>query len=227
MKPKILIIDNDCIESTHLKRFLIENNYDVTSENHGLKALNKIKTECYDLCILETNLTFKTGFFIVKEIRKTDTKIPIFFLSQDNSKTNVLKGFQAGADDFIKKPFDKDIFNIKIKNILRNTCNYFDENFEFNLSKYHLNSNVRQLTFNNEIVIKLTPKECQLLKLLILNLNEFLSKSTALKLIWKKEDYFTGKCMDVYIIKLRKHLSLDTSISIENIRESGFRLLVR
>lgn len=225
MKAKILIIDGDLRNCLDLKRVLVHNNFEVAIENDGIRGLNKILTQDFDFCILETRLHIKNGFFVASEIRKVNNIIPIFFLSIDYKKENVIKGFLCGADDYIKKPFDNDILLIKIKNVLRNVIKPNNENFEFYFGDFYLNSKLRLLIHNENEIIKLTPKENALLKLFLENLNEFLAKNIALRLIWKKEDFFTGKCMDVYIGRLRKHLSVDTSLTIENIRDSGYRLL--
>jgi two-component system, OmpR family, response regulator len=226
LKAKILIVDADFKSGQTLKRFLIENNLDVYLEKDGIKGIKKIKSEIFDLCILETNIPSKNGFSIVSEIRQNEYNLPVFFLTTNTSKSTILKVYELGADDYFKKPFDKDIFLIKIKNILKNAYSFNNESSEFYFSKFYFNSNARLLTFNAKESIKLSPKECYLLKLFLLNINDFVSKSDALKLIWKKEDYFTAKSMDVFIGKLRKYLSIDKNISIINIRDSGYRLLV-
>ncbi|MGC4039864.1 MAG: response regulator [Flavobacterium sp.] len=224
-KKKILIIDNDLRNCLSLRKVLTQNNLDVSIENDGRKGLRRIKAEAFDFCILETQIYLKTGFQIASEIRKENNDMPIFFLSLHASKENILKGFECGADDFIKKPFDNDILLIKIKKILGEKQQRADNGkFEFYFGESYFNSKLRQLTCKNKTVT-LTPKENLLLKLLLENLNEFMSKNAALQLIWKRQDFFSGKCMDTYIARLRKHLSTDKTVIIENIRESGYRLL--
>lgn len=226
MKTKILIIDGDLRNCLDLKRIFVQNNFDVVIENDGLRGLNKILTEEFDFCILETRLHIKDGFFVLSEIRKKNSEIPVFFLSLDSKKDAIIKGFQCGADDFICKPFDRDILLIKIKNILRSIAKYpGDENFEFYFGNFYLNSKLRLLTYNNNETIKLTPKENALLKLFSENLNDFLAKKTVLRIIWKKDDFFASKCMDTYIARLRKYLATDKTLTIENIWDSGYRLL--
>ena len=81
MKAKILIIDGDLRNCLNLKRVLVQNNFEVAIENDGIRGLNKILTQDYDFCILETRLHLKTGFSVVTEIRKVNSVIPIFFIS--------------------------------------------------------------------------------------------------------------------------------------------------
>ena len=143
-----------------------------------------------------------------------------------------MRGFKIGADDYLIKPFDSEVLLAKIKYILsrKNISNLFQNNtdqFEFEFSEFLFNSKIRQLKFRNNNSIKLSPKENKLLKLLLLNLNDLLTRDLALNKIWRDDNYFTSRSMDVYIAKLRKHLSLDPKVEIINIHGEGFRLLVK
>jgi two-component system, OmpR family, response regulator len=226
LKARILILDSDFKSGQILKKFLLANNLDVYLEKDGLKGIKKLKSEIFDLCILETNIPSKNGFSITSEIRQNDDSLPVFFLTTNTSKSTILKAYSSGADDYFKKPFDKDIFLIKIKNILKDNYSFNNETSEFYFGKFYFNANIRTLTFDAIETVKLSPKECYLLKLFLININDFVSKSDALRLIWKKEDYFTSKSMAVFIGKLRKHLSIDKNITIVNVRDSGYRLIV-
>jgi DNA-binding response OmpR family regulator len=83
------------------------------------------------------------------------------------------------------------------------------------------------LTFNDEEPIKLSPKENELLKMLILHENDLMPRELALTKIWRDDNYFTSRSMDVYIAKLRKYLKLDDNVEILNIHGEGFRLVVK
>ena len=100
------------------------------------------------------------------------------------------------------------------------------EEFEFTIGKFKFNSKLRFLSLDDQI-IKLSPKENQLLRLLVIHLNDLLPRQIALNKIWRDDNYFTSRSMDVYIAKLRKYLSKDSNIEIINIHGEGFRLLVK
>ena len=164
-----------------------------------------------------------------KEIREKNDVIPIFFLTAKNLKEDVLKGFKIGADDYITKPFDSDVLLAKIKAILNRKITPLieeNENFEFEFSDFSFNSKLRHLKYNAEEPIKLSPKENQLLRLLVLYLNDLLPREIALNKIWRDDNYFTSRSMDVYIAKLRKYLSVDEKVQILNIHGEGFRLVI-
>ena len=101
-----------------------------------------------------------------------------------------------------------------------------NDEVEFIFSDFSFNSKLRFLNFKNEKSIKLSPKENQLLRLLVIYINDLLPREVALSKIWRDDNYFTSRSMDVYIAKLRKYLSLDEKVQILNIHGEGFRLVV-
>jgi DNA-binding response OmpR family regulator len=173
-------------------------------------------------------MPYKDGFSLAKEIREENNLIPIFFLTAKNLKEDVLKGFKVGADDYMTKPFDSDVLLAKIKAIL-NRKNLIvepvDVTFEFSFSDFSFNSKLRFIKHKDGESIKLSPKESQLLRLLVLHLNDLLPREVALNKIWRDDNYFTSRSMDVYIAKLRKFLSVDKKVQILNIHGEGFRLV--
>ena len=144
-------------------------------------------------------------------------------------KEDVLKGFKLGADDYLSKPFDSEVLLAKIKSILsRRTLIATPESdeMEFTIGQFRLNTKLRLLTFNEEVPVKLSPKENQLLRLLAIHINDLLPREKALNKIWRDDNYFTSRSMDVYIAKLRKYLKQDKKVEILNIHGEGFRLVV-
>jgi DNA-binding response OmpR family regulator len=99
--------------------------------------------------------------------------------------------------------------------------------FEFTIGKFHLNSKLRHLSFNGDTPIKLSPKENELLKMLILHKNDLMPRELALTKIWRDDNYFTSRSMDVYIAKVRSYLKADENVEILNIHGEGFRLVVK
>ena len=150
------------------------------------------------------------------------------FLTAKNLKEDVLKGFKLGADDYITKPFDSDVLLAKIKVFLnRNQKPAIKESdeFLFEIGAFAFNSKLRTLSIKNSEPYKLSPKESQLLRMLALHINDLLPREIALNKIWRDDNYFTSRSMDVYIAKLRKYLKEDPSVEILNIHGEGFRLV--
>jgi DNA-binding response OmpR family regulator len=225
---RILLVEDDPNFGTVLKDYLMLNDYDVTLAKDGLEGLIMFKNNDFDMCILDVMMPRKDGFSLAKDIRVTNTEIPIIFLTAKTMKEDVLKGYQAGADDYLNKPFDSEVLLHKMKAILQrkasNTSSE-DEVFEFKIGKFHLNSKLRHLSFEGVETIKLSPKENKLLKMLAQHKNDLMPRELALTKIWRDDNYFTSRSMDVYIAKLRKYLKLDDSVEILNIHGEGFRLL--
>jgi len=144
-------------------------------------------------------------------------------------KEDVLRGYQVGADDYLNKPFDSEVLLLKLKAILQRKAvdaSAEDNQFEFEIGEFHLNSKLRQLSFKGDEPRKLSPKENKLLKLLAIYKNDLLARELALTKIWHDDNYFTSRSMDVYIAKLRKYLKPDEKVEIINIHGEGFRLVV-
>ena len=226
---KILLVEDDPNFGTVLKDYLILNDYDVTLAKNGMEGFEKFKKDNFHLCILDVMMPYKDGFTLAKEIREKNTDVPIIFLTAKAMKEDVLKGYKVGADDYLNKPFDSEVLLMKIKAIMQRKVKDSiadSATFEFTIGEFHLNSKLRFLTYKNEEPIKLSPKENELLRLLALHVNDLMPRELALTKIWRDDNYFTSRSMDVYIAKLRKYLKQDEKVEILNIHGEGFRLVI-
>jgi two-component system OmpR family response regulator len=228
---KILLVEDDPNFGSILKEYLTLNNYKIILAKNGIEGYEKFVKNNFDLCILDVMMPYKDGFTLAREIREKNEKLPIFFLTAKTLKEDLLKGFKIGADDYLTKPFDSEVLLAKIKYILNKNKGYVLSNkdpevFEFEFGDFLFNSRIRSLVYKKDITIKLSPKESKLLKLLVLNLNDLVTRDLALNSIWREDNYFTSRSMDVYIAKLRKHLSLERRLEIINIHGEGFRLKI-
>lgn len=227
---KILLVEDDPNFGSILKDYLMMNDFDVTLAKNGMEGFEKFKKDTFDLCILDVMMPYKDGFTLAREIRDKNKEIPIIFLTAKTMKEDVLKGYKVGADDYLNKPFDSEVLLMKIKAIMqRKSSEIKAENtkFEFQIGKFNLNSKLRFLTFENDEPIKLSPKENELLKMLALYENDLMPREVALTKIWRDDNYFTSRSMDVYIAKLRKYLKPDENVEILNIHGEGFRLVIK
>lgn len=226
---RILIVEDDPNFGKILKEYLTLNDYDIVLAKNGIEGFEKFNKSYFDLCILDIMMPYKDGFTLAKEIREKNDEVPIFFLTAKHLKEDVLKGFKIGADDYMTKPFDSEVLLAKIKATLNRKKRILvpdNDIFEFTFSNFKLNSKLRILTYRNESEIKLSPKENQLLRLLVIHTNDLLPRETALNIIWRDDNYFTSRSMDVYIAKLRKYLMKDKRVQILNIHGEGFRLVI-
>ena len=226
----ILLVEDDVNFGAILNDFLKLHSYNVTLAKNGIEGLEKFKKNSFGLCILDVMLPFKDGFTLAKEIRDLNKDVPLFFLTAKTLKDDVLKGYKLGAGDYLTKPFDSDILLLKIKTIFkRKNISSSDNNIKFlyEFADFKFNSKLRILKYNDDKEVKLSPKENELLKLLLNHLNDLMPRELALIKIWNDDNYFTSRSMDVYIAKIRKYLQKDDRLEIENIHGEGFRLIER
>lgn len=229
-KIKLLLVENDTNFGAVLKDFLTFNDYDVVHAVDGEDGWKKFNSDKYDLCILDVMMPKKDGFTLAKEIREVNKQVPIIFLTAKSMKSDVLHGYQVGADDYLNKPFDSEVLLYKIKAITERggaETAEAEENTqtEFKIGSFTFDSKLRNLSNGTE-EYKLSPKENALLKLLCQHMGDLMPRELALVRIWKDDNYFTARSMDVYIVKLRKYLKSDPKVSISNIHGEGFRLVV-
>jgi DNA-binding response OmpR family regulator len=229
-KGKILLVEDDKNFGDVLRSYLEMNDYDVTLEMDGEAGLNRFQKDTFDLCIFDVMMPKKDGITLAKDVRELDQAVPIIFLTAKTMKDDIIKGFQAGADDYIPKPFAPEELLYRIQAILKRSQKperKKQEAKEFNIGKYHFNYPLRILTYdNNDNKDKLSPKESELLRMFCLYMNDILPRSIALKEIWGEDNYFTARSMDVFVTKLRKYLKQDDKIEIINIHGNGFQLRV-
>ena len=226
---RILLVEDDPNFGIVLKDYLGLNDYHVTHAKDGIEGLIMFKNNSYDLCILDVMMPRKDGFSLAQDIRATDKEVPIIFLTAKTLKEDVLKGYSVGADDYLNKPFDSEVLLYKIKAILQrkdSDKSSDSEQFEFVIGQFFFNSKLRHLSIGeNGEPQKLSPKESKLLKMLAIHKNDLMPRELALTKIWRDDNYFTSRSMDVYIAKLRKYLKSDENVEILNIHGEGFRLL--
>ncbi|MBN1253020.1 MAG: response regulator transcription factor [Bacteroidales bacterium] len=227
-KIRILLAEDDINLGSLLTQYLNAKGFDTDLFADGEKAFSGFSKNKYDICILDVMMPKKDGFSLAKDIRLINSSIPIIFLTAKTLKEDVLEGFKIGADDYMTKPFVMDELMFRIEAIMRRINKNGDgptisDTYQLGIYNFDVN---KQLLGIDDKIIKLTTKESELLALLCANKNTILERNFALKSIWKDDNYFNARSMDVYITKLRKHLSKDTSIEILNVHGKGYKLLI-
>ncbi|MDE0771547.1 MAG: response regulator transcription factor [Salibacteraceae bacterium] len=223
----ILLVEDDASLGFVIKDNLVDAGAKVTLAKDGLSGFEVFYEGKFDICILDVMLPKKDGFTLANDIRKMNLDIPILFLTAKSMIADKVEGFGAGADDYLTKPFAFEELLARVNAILRRSNRKLidevkgKEIFELGNSKFDYRN--LKLTTNGS-VSELTKKEAELLRLLFIHQNSVLEREVALKLVWGENDYFLGRSMDVFISRLRKYLSPDTSIKIENVHGIGFRL---
>lgn len=226
-KLRILVAEDDQNLGAVLSSYLKAKSYDTVLCQNGEQALKAYSKESFDFLIIDVMMPVKDGFSLARDIRKIDASIPILFLTARSMQEDILEGFDAGADDYLTKPFSMEELLARISAILRRGRNTDDINpgHEITIGSYTFDY-LRQTLVRNGKDQKLTSKENELLLLLCRNMNEVLDRTTALNIIWKDDSYFNARSMDVYVTKLRKYLRDDSSVEIINVHGVGFKLVI-
>lgn len=224
-KSRILYVEDDETLSFVTKDNLELHGYEVDHFMDGESAVDAFYAGQYDLCILDVMLPKMDGFTIAEKIRATDPNVPILFLTAKSMKEDRIHGLKIGADDYITKPFSIEELILKIEVFLRRKYVSVSLNDIYKVGNYQFD--YRNLTLNlSEDKRNLTQKEADLLKMLLDHKNNVVKRGVILEKLWGEDDYFLGRSMDVFISRLRKYLSGDPRIKLDNIHGVGFKLVI-
>ncbi|MCF8223436.1 MAG: response regulator transcription factor [Bacteroidales bacterium] len=218
---KILIAEDDIDFGNILSQYVSINGYEVSLARDGREAWEKYNGSKPDICVLDVMMPEMDGFTLAEKIRQKDKDLPFIFLTARTLKEDIVKGLKMGADDYITKPFDPEVLILRLNNILKRV--YSSVNDEYTISTTTLRFNTLELDSCGKEE-KLTLKEAQLLRYLMVNKGKILRRDDILKEVWGEDDYFLGRSMDVFISRLRKYLAPDHGIDLRTIRGTGFIL---
>ncbi|HET9055307.1 MAG TPA: response regulator transcription factor [Chitinophagaceae bacterium] len=227
-KVKILYVEDELFLGKIVKESLETRGYDVLMEADGDNVLSVFTSTHPDVCVLDVMLPNKDGFTIAEEIRNIDNQVPILFLTAKTQTPDLVKGFQLGGNDYIRKPFSMEELIVRIENVLRYKNGDRlpdDRKDEIKIGKYtfHLS---RQILKDNGDERRLSFRESELLKLLYENKDKIIDRRDILNLLWGNDNFFNSRNLDVYITKLRGYLKNDPSLEIITIKGVGYRFVV-
>lgn len=224
---RILYVEDEEFLGKIVKESLESRGYQVAMVSDGNQVVPTFTTGNFDICILDIMLPGKDGISLAREMRKIDTKIPIIFLTAKIQTEDLVSGFKAGGNDYIKKPFSLEELIVRIENLLQlqQVRDTHDEQTEIiTIQRLTFYPNTLQLHTPDE-VIKLSHKENELLKLLVRHPNESIERSKILQEIWGDDHFFNSRNLDVYITRLRSYLKCDPAVQIITLKGIGYRFV--
>ncbi|HRY98940.1 MAG TPA: response regulator transcription factor [Bacteroidales bacterium] len=221
---RVFLLEDDINFGGVLRSYLEMKEFTVQWETDGATALERFHAGETDLCILDVMLPNMDGFSVAVGIRKQCPSVPLVFLTARSLKEDVLRGYSIGADDYICKPFDTEVMLMKLRAIRRRGGETSDEG-RFQLGSFTFEFATRTLQ-GSAGPSRLSPREADLLKLLCLHINELMPRELALQTIWREDNYFTRRSMDVFIARLRKLLEPETRLELISVHGSGYRLIL-
>lgn len=225
-KPKVFYVEDELFLGKIVKESLETRGFEVIMESDGGKAVDIFQKSNPDICVLDIMLPNKDGFAIADEIRELNAEVPVIFLTAKTQTEDVVKGFNIGGNDYIRKPFSMEELIVRIQSALknRNEIPKKETADHVTLGKYtfHLN---RQLLNDGKEDRKLSYRESELLKVLYENREKIIDRREILTLLWGNDNFFNSRNLDVYITKLRSYLKNDPSIEIITIKGIGYRFV--
>lgn len=224
---KVLYVEDELFLGKIVRESLQSRGYEVVMEDDGDKVLALFKKTKPDICVLDIMLPNKDGFTIADEIRAVDQEVPIIFLTAKVQTEDVVKGFKAGGNDYIRKPFSMEELIVRIENLLKKKTEGGAAKSSGSLhtiGQYQFHTN-RQVLINGKEERKLSFRESELLRLLCENREQIIDRREILNLLWGNDSFFNSRNLDVYITKLRSYLKEDASLEIITIKGVGYRFV--
>ncbi len=224
---KLLLAEDDFDFAAILKQYLELHQFEVIWAENGEIALDYFKNQTFDICIFDVMMPKMDGFSLAEKIITINPEIPFIFLTARKLKEDKIIGLKLGADDYIVKPFEVDELVLRLQNILKRIeqKRSLEGNNIIEIGSYIFDN--ERLTLNNKNhVQQLTEMEASLIEYLYLNHNQLLKRDQILMSVWKKDDYFSGRSMDVFISRLRKYFNSDPKIKIESVRNIGLEFKI-
>lgn len=218
---KLLLAEDDIDFGNILSQYPSMSGFEVTLARNGREAWDLYHNTNPDICVLDIMMPEMDGFTLAEKLRAKDPGIPFIFLTAKSMREDMVRGLRLGADDYITKPFDPEMLLLRINNILRRVYSIAED--EYTISGTTLRFNALEL-LTPAGKEKVTLREAQLLRHLMMNRNKPLTREQILTEIWGEDDYFLGRSMDVFISRLRKYLASDPGISLRTLRGMGFVL---
>lgn len=229
-KLKILLCEDDENLGMLLREYLQAKGYQAVLCQDGEVGYREFAKGKFDIAVLDVMMPKKDGFTLAQEIRQANTEIPIIFLTARALKDDILEGFKIGADDYITKPFQSMELVARVRSHLRryeqilNLKNETKNEDEYMIGDLVLNNTTKRVTLNSRD-IKLTPKEFDILKLLISHPGQVFSSQQIYELVWKEEAINTETIM-VHIRKLREKIETNPKkpIYIKVVWGQGYKM---
>lgn len=216
---KILLLEDDMLLSEIMTEFLDAQGYEVTVVYNGLEAEETVYDEKFDLLLLDVNVPKLNGFQFLKSLRKTGDKTPAIFITSLHHSEDVVQGFESGADDYIKKPFELAELQVRIENVKKHFHLQSRQKIKID-DMISYDPQMQVLTIKEELY-KLPKKEAEVFEYFVMHKQQTVSRDELVANLWNYEDAPSDATIRTYIKNLRKLLG---EARIINIKGVGYRL---
>jgi DNA-binding response OmpR family regulator len=219
---RILVVEDDKKVASFLERGLREDGYSVDVAHEGSEGSLKAHVHDYDLLILDVMLPGKTGFEILAELRRRQSSVPVLLLTARDASEDIVRGLDAGADDYLAKPFSFEVLLARVRALVRRGGAQRLEILRYDDVEMDRIGHTAHRGGRN---LKLTAKEFQLLEFLLLRPEEVVKRTQLLEKVWDLSFDPMSNVVDVHVAKLRRKLTADGEPPlIHTVRGVGYLL---
>lgn len=222
-KDKVLLVEDDPTLSFIVQDALIREGFDVLCAPNGESGLKMFKESEPDVIVADVMMPKMDGFEMVRLIRLISPDVPVLFLTARTALDDVVKGFELGANDYIRKPFQILELVVRIKALLKRIRHGHAEDTNISAGDCAIDFASQRLVVGNNVV-ELSHTEAVIIEELFRHPNEVVEAGTLMFRIWQNDDYNNLNRLHGFIYKLRKYLSKSTELELMNIRGIGYKL---
>ena len=226
MRNRVLFVEDEADLTLIVADTLCGLGYDVVIAADGVEGLDKYRSEGADIIVADVMMPRMDGFTMAKGIRKMSPAVPLLFLTAKSTIEDVEEGFEIGANDYLKKPFELRELIVRIKSLLKRYGVNRQEDVKYQIGAYSFNVTTQALSYEDKST-ELSHFEAKILERLAANIGKTVDASELMIDVWQRDDPSNRNSLHGYIHKLRRALRHDPNISIINQRGFGYMLTTR
>ncbi len=224
--PTVLLIEDEATLGLIVQDSLAARGFTVRYAADGEQGLHLFRQQPPDIVVADVMLPRLDGFSLAAQIRRENASVPIIFLTARSQPADVVRGFELGGNDYLKKPFSLDELIVRIRALLaRSPAPPTAPAGPLAIGNYLFDYQRQKLYFQGTEA-DLTHREAELLKRLYDQRNQVLARSAVLQDLWHNDSFFNGRSLDVFITRLRRYLQADAQVQIVNVRGIGYKLIM-
>ena len=220
--PLVLVVDDEDGVRDLIVDALSMVSIKTITANHGMQALNLIRENPIDLVVLDVNMPVMDGFAVLEKLRSSGNGIPVIILTARLDREDIKRGFDLGADDFVRKPFGIEELTLRINAVLKRSTTQLPESSDLNSGTLSMDVEQHLVAIEGQEV-NLSATEFRLLQLFLENPNKVLSKDQILNEVWGTDKFADPNVVETYVSYLRKKLG--TAINLRTVRGVGYQCM--
>lgn len=219
---RILLVEDERMLAEILADTLGDRGFEVEVAYDGREALEAVRRASPDVLVTDIMMPQMDGYTLVKRLRGEGYEVPVLFLTARSATEDVVRGFETGGDDFLRKPFAIDELIVRVKALAGRRGAPACETL-FTLGRYEFDAERRTLSIGGRESV-LSGREADVLAYLCRRRGETVSSTALLREVWGDDTFFNLRSLNVFISRLRRHLAEDPSVEIVSLRGVGYKL---